>query len=603
MIRTAVALAYTGQIGQAPGWDFTLLRPDGEAVSRFGMGMSLAQLPASWVAGWVEARWGAGSSQGLFLLAPWLCVGLAGYIAGRLAHELGASGKESAGAVVLATLASPLGAYAALEFSEPLQAALLAATLFFSLREQEVSWRSFAAGCTAGFAVLTKSSLAIVAPWLLLPLWEPKNRNKSWARILRAGLGALPPLTLWAYWELSRFGRFFGGYADDRFTHPLLEGCWRLLVGWNRGLLWFFPAAVVALGVLSSQIRNQPFGSPSGRAAVGVLGAAISLFGLAGSYWGWHGMEGWGPRLVVAAIPLLAPWPFLLPPSFPGRRWVLAAGFALGFFSNLPPWWLHPTPVANYLMNLRWPEVAVAEAERLPPYARQPTPAPGRERVVPFEVLEKLPAANPWRTYLWLGKLARASEERLAQGLLAPPWVEERPDLVPEEHWPGGLARELIPRPRWGFLGRSLLEPNAGGRVFLEALTIQLIRATERGEFARAWKLLRLREQIEKDVEAAVWKGELLRRELRFQELSAFFASLPEAFEREPTLHLVLALAERDLGQLEAARARFQHAVASLPGTLAAAIADQPPASWPATLAPLLVTPRRDASPELLRTR
>ena len=44
---TAVALAETGEIGQARGRDFTWRRPEGDAVSRYGMAMSLAQVPAA----------------------------------------------------------------------------------------------------------------------------------------------------------------------------------------------------------------------------------------------------------------------------------------------------------------------------------------------------------------------------------------------------------------------------------------------------------------------------------------------------------------------------------------------------------------------------
>ena len=50
MIRTAVAIATTGEIGQARGRDFTITRPDGDAVSRFGMATSLLQVPAAWLA-------------------------------------------------------------------------------------------------------------------------------------------------------------------------------------------------------------------------------------------------------------------------------------------------------------------------------------------------------------------------------------------------------------------------------------------------------------------------------------------------------------------------------------------------------------------------
>ena len=50
MIRTAVAIAETGEIGQARERDFTIARPAGDAVSRFGMATSLLQVPAAWLA-------------------------------------------------------------------------------------------------------------------------------------------------------------------------------------------------------------------------------------------------------------------------------------------------------------------------------------------------------------------------------------------------------------------------------------------------------------------------------------------------------------------------------------------------------------------------
>ncbi len=601
MIRTAVALAYTGQIGQASGFDFTLPRAAGDAVSRFGMGMSLAQLPAAWGAGWVEAKLGAGASQSLFLLIPWLCVGFAGYLAGRVAQVLGVSSWDATGVVVAATLASPLAAYAALEFSEPLQAVLLLLVLLLSLQEAErgsVGRRSVAAGLALGAAVLTKSSLVVVAPWLLVPLLEPGDRRKSLGRFALVGAGAAMPLGFWAFWELDRFGRLFGGYGDDRFTHPIFEGCWRLLVGWNRGLFWFFPAGILALGVLWSFLGRASLRVPRSRAALGVLGAVLTSLLVAASYWGWHGMEGWGPRLVVAVVPLFAPWAFLLPQALPLRGWALSCVLIWGIGANLPPWWIHPTPVASYVMNVRWPELSLVEAQKLPEYARQPSQLSGNERVVPFEVLEKLPSANPWRTYLWLGRLARGEDSQLAEGLMRPPWYRQRPDLVPEQAWSQEVARLVVTRPRFGFLGRSLFEPGVAGRTFLEALSNQLIRASELGEFPLAWKLLRLRERISRDAEANLWHLELLRRERRWHEFEMFLKELPPGLEREPTLHLVVALAERDLGRKEEAQARFADAARALPGTVAAQLASRAPEEWPATLAPLLQTPRRDAIPE-----
>jgi hypothetical protein len=65
MIWTAVAIAETGEIGQARGRDLTVPRPEGDSVSRFGVGEPRAG-PAAMAAPVVEARLGAASSSRSF---------------------------------------------------------------------------------------------------------------------------------------------------------------------------------------------------------------------------------------------------------------------------------------------------------------------------------------------------------------------------------------------------------------------------------------------------------------------------------------------------------------------------------------------------------
>ena len=99
MAWTAIAITETGEIGQARGRDFTWPRAEGDAVSRYGMGMSLAQLPAAWMAPRIEARLGPGASQPLFLIVPLLCVCAAAAAAGWIALGLGLSAGGVAAAV------------------------------------------------------------------------------------------------------------------------------------------------------------------------------------------------------------------------------------------------------------------------------------------------------------------------------------------------------------------------------------------------------------------------------------------------------------------------------------------------------------------------
>ena len=299
MIRTAVAITQTGELGQARGAVWTTPRPEGDAVSRYGIGMTLAQLPAAWLAPSVERRLGPGTSQPLFLVASILSVLLAAAAAGVAARHLGAGPRGAAIAVLLASLGSPLAAYAAQEFSEPLQAACLAVGYAASLRardEGEVRASllpAALAGLAAGWAVLTKSNLLAVAPLALLPLLAPASGLLP--RLAAALLGSLPGLGLWLGFEIARFGKPLSSYGGTSFSHPFLDGFWRLLLGPNRGILLFFPALAVAAWAIGKKVRapeasHTPEPAAGRRAALLAAGGAflpfVSLLAQASAWWG-----------------------------------------------------------------------------------------------------------------------------------------------------------------------------------------------------------------------------------------------------------------------------------------------------------------------------
>lgn len=597
MIRTAVAIAETGEIGQAQGQDFTIDQDDGDAVSRFGMAMSLLQVPAALLAPAVEGGLGPGSSQALFLIVPWLAVGLAAAAAGVLARRLGGGDVEVWAAVLLASIASPLGSYALLEFSEPVQAAALAVALASALAAaQDAAGRprlELLAGAAAGVAVLAKSSLIVAAPAVLLPLVDLHAPARTRLALVRAAAGAAAPLALWAAFEIVRFGEFFGGYPDDRFTHSWSDGFWRLLVGPNRGLLLFWPALLLFAWAGRRWMRAGP-ATPESRAWIGAGLALAVQIAIAAGYWGWHGMEGWGPRLIVAAIPMLAP--FAATALAPGRHPVVVAVVVLCVAVNLPPLLQHPTPVATYVMNLAWPEVPEEEAPRYPFYATARSAA-GRPTVIPFEQLELEPAANPWRAYLWFWRTTRLEGEQLSDRLLQPPWRHAAPHLVPAGRWPPDAARQVAPPPRVGFLGRSLT--GTGGpyaTVYLDALLDQVVRANQQGRLDRALELSERRLALQADGEAAAWRLETLRRADRGAEAERLLRSLPESTRRHPLINVVLALFDRDGGEERRARALLDSVAASFPDTPVQQARIAPIGAWPGTLDEMTGRPRRDAA-------
>ncbi|HQN06106.1 MAG TPA: hypothetical protein PLL76_11160 [Thermoanaerobaculia bacterium] len=589
-IGTAVAIVETGELGIGKGAPRAFGR-EADAVSRYGLGASLAQLPAAAFAPAVESAFGPGTSQPLFLLAPLAGVLLAAAAAGGIARLAGASTSLQGLAILLASLGGPLGSYATSDFSEALQAAALAGALLFAFgaaREDDPRAsrrRAFAAGLAAGAALLVKSSLVAASPLLLLPLLAASALRGR--RLAAAAAGAILPVAAWAAFELHRFGRLFSGYEGEGFTHPLPEGLWRLLVGPNRGLVLFFPAALLAAAGLARAAR-RPGDTPLRLAAAGSALAFLALLGTAAAWWAWHGVGGWGPRLLVPAVPLLAPWAALAAEGLGtgGRRAVAVLSVAL----NLPPLLVHPSLVDTYVANCRRAPLTPELEREVPALAVGPDDA-GRPSVSPENVLAKEPLASPFLLYPWY---AAASAPRSAEGraerLARPPWYETRPGLGPRlVPFPPELADVVAPPLGWSFFGRALgrgIADPASFSVYLAALSEQVGRAHETGRLERGLELARKLARLDPGEGSDALLLESLRLLRRTEALRAAFASLPEERVSGPSVLVVRALAARDAGDLPLA-ARLGEAVAPyFPGTALARDAARP-SSWPATFAAL----------------
>jgi len=590
-IGTAVAIVETGGIGLAKGAPRAFERGE-DAVSRYGMGASLAQLPAAVLAPRVEKALGPGTSQPLFLLAPFVGVLLAASAAGLAARAAGAPAPGPALAVLLVGLGSPLAPYATSDFSEALQAAALGGALAFALgsAKEEDPGRSgrlaAASGLAAGIALLLKSSLAAVAPFLLLPLLVP-DRSRTRRLVFALG-GAALPVAAWLAFEVARFGRPFGGYAGEGFTHPLADGLWRLLVGPNRGLLLFFPAALLAAAGLARAL-GRGAGAAVRLAALGSLAAFAALLGTAATWWAWHGAGGWGPRLLVPAVPLLAPWAALVASRFgaPAGRAVVGLSILL----NLPPLLVHPSLVDTYVANCRRGPLTPALERELPALAVEPDAA-GRPSVPPDQALATEPSAAPHVVFPWyLAASASGSPARAAERLATPPWYASRPDLGPRlVPIPVELVAVLAPPPRLGYLGRSFrrgLADPASGSVYLASLADQVRRAQETDRSGRGLPLAEKLAGLRKDEESDALLLESLRLLGRGEVIRQVVEGLPDARATSPPVVAVLALLARDRGDLERAARLGTAAAPNFPGSL---LAREPsrPAAWPETAAALL---------------
>jgi hypothetical protein len=564
MIWTAIAIAETGEIAQARDRDFTFARPlHGDAVSRYGMGMSFSQLPAAWLAPVVESSLGAGSSQPLFLIAPFLFTLAGAWAAGRIALELGGGGTAVSVAIFLASIASPLGSYAAMEFSEPLQGALLALGLLFSIQG-----RGAAAGFAAGLALLTKSANLVVAPLTLLPLWRTR-------RFAGAAISFTLIAAIWLAFEIRRFGAPLANYPGEGFTNPIWDGTWRLLFSVTEGLVLFYPALIVAI---ISRAERLP------RAAA-LLSSAV-LLALAAAYWGWHGNEGWGPRLVLPAIPLLAPLA-----AVQVERWgsaVAAALVSICLIPNLPPLLQHPTPLSTYVTNLAWPRVAEQELYGIPAYARE------NDRISPDLVLAKVPQASPFIVYPWFARATWSAPEKSASLLENPPWRAARPDLLPRHDITPALARYFTREPRWNFWGRGFSpspEDVAYRAVYLEGLGDQIVRMHQQRRTAEALELASRLHRLRPSGESIALMLESYRLGRNTGAAKAFLASQPTQLRSDPRINVVLALFEMDAGNESSARAFLENAATALPDAPIQRAVWQPMKEWPRDLFSMTVRP------------
>jgi hypothetical protein len=594
MSWTAVAIVESGEIGQARGRDFTWPREQGDSVSRYGMGMSLVQVPAAWLAPRVEARLGRGSSQPLFLVAPLIFVCLAAAAAGWIANELGLGPAAIWSAVLLTAIGSPLGAYAALDLSEPLQTAAVAVTLAAALastgnglRGRRALLNAGLSGFAAGIAVLTKSALIVVVPFALLPILAPTRGLRS--RLMGMTAGLLPPLALWVYFELSRFGQLFASYAGEGFTHPVLDGVWRLLVGPNRGLALYFPT--LAIGLLAAVLCWRSAAKRMRLALLGSLGTFGALLMLASAWWAWHGLWGWGPRLLVPAIPVLAASAAVLLDRWP--RPALVSLVALSVVLNAPGLWQNAAPVTMFASSCDWPVADASFGQSLAFYARRTDPE-GRVHVAPDQVLETVPQASPFLVYPWFARTTgREDRPEIARRLQSPPWIEARPDIRCGQNQGPDFVARLKRRPGWPAWGRGFSpDPSAPGfpGVYDEGLLDQVIRAEQLGRPEQALELARKLGRLAPGGDADAHIMESLRLLGRRNEAAEYLGSLPTDRRSEPRINLVLALFERDAGNEQLAQQFLASVASSFPGTPAVRAVSAPLATWPRDLNGMLAS-------------
>lgn len=301
---------------------------DGHLYSLKDLAPSVLVAPLVWAA----YRLGISPVRAAFLLPPVVTALTAGLLY-RLARRLGFGQAASLLAALTFGLASMALPYAETLFTQPFVALWLTLATWGTLRAWEGGgWRpALAAGLAAGL-----TGLSAIAMWLLAPLFFAFL--VPWRALRRAGWREmLPPLAAFAggaglmalvqaFYNLARFGSpLNSGHADTTglaFSAATFgTGGVGLLVSFPRGVVWYAPFVLLVPIGAALAWRHQ-------RRLV-LLVAAISalVLGVYSAWFMWWGGLSWGPRFLVALMPL---WALLCAPLFerllrPAPLWARAA--------------------------------------------------------------------------------------------------------------------------------------------------------------------------------------------------------------------------------------------------------------------------------------
>lgn len=385
--------------------------------------------------------------------------------------------------------------------------------------------------------------------------------------------------------EVVRFGRPLSSYQGLGFTHALLDGLWRLLVGSNKGLLLYFPLLVAAVFGSARLMRRQ------GQRLLGVAmaGTCAALLLLAAGWWAWDGTVGWGPRLLAPAIPILAAGAGVVATATLEAvlgLTLLALGVAVNALGVLQ------SEAAAFAYLSSTPPVAIQKDSPALP-ANLVRALPDGRRLAPRNLLVAGDASfSPLRVHLFLIRSRHGSAEEIARRLAEPPWLDRHPDARPT--LPPSSATYYLRSPvSWPHLLADL-SPGDGERAasferaYDEALADQVIRAFDTARPERALALSEKLYGLSPSAYAAALRAEALRASRRLADLASFLSTLPDRWRAAPHLLLVQALVARDLGDEAGARAALASARRALAGPELDRALAAPLDAWPAGLSGFL---------------
>jgi hypothetical protein len=315
-------------------------------TSKFGIGLSLLYLPGLWLGSGLRAmvpvQHGQTYDFSLLYADPLYMVAgaplqilfavLAAYLTARLVRALGFGTGPALAALLLYGLGSPAIVYAKGDVAQPLVGLCWVAAIYAAIRFRKSGQARWLWVCAAAqfYAVLVRPVEGTLLFVALLLLFVPLVAPRSWSRtswqtltVVGAGLTAGVAVTLLVDW--GRYGSpFITGYEAEHWTTFLPVGLAGSLISPGRGILWSFPAVILAgLGAVSLWRLGRR------RELLAIAGLCVLQLINVSAWHDWFGGWNWGLRLFVPALPLIAVLAGAGVASLHGRTRVWATAGAL----------------------------------------------------------------------------------------------------------------------------------------------------------------------------------------------------------------------------------------------------------------------------------
>jgi|GEM_PF-2493658 len=265
----------------------------------------------------------------VYLSANGLFTALTAVVLFFLCRRLGARRRSAAVLALAFGLGTWAWPHAQTGFSEPGTALLLTATVLALTTwwQKQTPLAAAVTGFLAGCTVLTRPSTMLFIPILMLSGAAAAGLSRrTLSQAAWFCLGGVAPGIVFAANAWWRFGSPFDlGYPPMRYTTPLYEGIFGLVMSPGKGIIFYAPICAVAIfAARQAFIAHRRY-----TVTVGIMLAAhLAVYG---RFDIWSGENAYGPRYLVPVLALAIA--LLAPVIDSGRQWMRGAVIAgaIGF--------------------------------------------------------------------------------------------------------------------------------------------------------------------------------------------------------------------------------------------------------------------------------